>query len=524
MNQDLFNGNEEAAPDLNCFFISGGRHDRDRIELQFGFDGLVQARQRRFSYDVDFVLFVPKTLGLPEVESEETLRQEFQSYVRLHTHVTDPKSETSLARVSERLQQFKQYLDNDHMRTFSIEFEGYLKGQNRRVKKEIMRLRETPALLQQIPLEIEAIHALIGEFREILKGRMLFGQDPDAYPKGSIDHDLLLLNEYLSHIYVQHLVELHHTGQGEAAAATLMELLERHMREEYEIRKAFRLLNEERQGPLSTEQEDLYLHRLGLLKKYFQKSLFVNVTGKTRRERILLLTNAIAAALVASYFLFVSNLYQTIEGRIGLSFFTFGVVAYVFKDILKEYFRGYLFKRSSRFSPDFDKRLSMQKEGKTIRLGTIREYLRTFESDRVPEDLRRARYSTRGGDLEEYLKEDVLHFRKVVTLDLKFLDTKKEFPWGLREVVRYRFDRLYPSMEDAFKNLHLISKSGLAITRQCHRVYHVYVATWIRGSNDGKNSSTKPAFKAFRVTLDKMGVLACETLDWKRDFGIPTAP
>ena len=202
-----------------------------------------------------------------------------------------------------------------------------------------------------------------------------------------------------------------------------------------------------------------------------------------------------------------------------------GVAAYVAKDIMKDFFRRYFFTKSSRLFPDYEKKLFLSRAGKKVSLGVIKEYLRSFDSEKLPSDLTEARYSCLGGEMEEYLHEDVLHFKKRVVLDLSALESRQEFPWGMREILRYRFDRLLASMEDRYKNLHLLSKAGTAASRQGHRVYHVYFAAWIQHSTaSNQQTHVKPAFKAFRITLDKTGILECKLVDWKKSGRIPQPP
>ena len=174
--------------------------------------------------------------------------------------------------------------------------------------------------------------------------------------------------------------------------------------------------------------------------------------------------------------------------------------------------------------PDYEKSLFIKKFSKTSSLGKIKEYLRTFDSERLPADLHQYRYQHRGGELEEALHEDILHFKKRVVLDLSALETQREFPWGMREILRYRFDRLLTSMEDPYKKTHFLSSTGTFVTRQAHRIYHIYMAVWIKHDNEEDPlHPTKPAFKAFRVTLDKTGVLECTQLP-KPMNGMPSVP
>jgi hypothetical protein len=126
---------------------------------------------------------------------------------------------------------------------------------------------------------------------------------------------------------------------------------------------------------------------------------------------------------------------------------------------MKDVFRKYFYKKSSVLFPDYEKTLFVKRKEKRRRLGQIKEYIRAFDSEKLPPDLQLHRYGGRGGELEQYLHEDIVHFKKRVTLDLRQLETNREFPWGLREILRYRFDRLLISLMPTWRFLCSISNS-----------------------------------------------------------------
>lgn len=525
---DLFSfSDDDSLPALNCFFVSVNRHDRDRIELQCGFDGLVQSQDREFNYDVDFVLFVPKTLGLLEVDESANLRQEFQSYVRLHTHVSDPKSETSFWRVKERLHNLKEKLTIDNIRVFAIEFEGFMKAQSKKLRQVIVSANFNASAGENVLTEVQLAEQLIKDFRDVLDAR---GIEPGIALKEdrhSINHTLSLLNEYVSHLYVQYFSILSLASQQQPLATSLLKVLEDLSLHESQIRQKNGWLVSER-DTAPTPEEDSYLRRIGVLKKYFQKSLFVQVLGESLQKRLLIPVYGISAALAASWAIMI-QVYQarSMVEKVGINsiaLITVGILAYVAKDIMKDFFRRFFLQKGSRWFPDFEKKLFIEREGKRMRLGEISEYIRSFDSEELPSDLKAVRYSVKGGEMEEFLHEDVLHFKKRVSLNLSELDSQKEFPWGLREIVRYRFDRLRTSMEDPFKKFHFVSKDGQSGSKAGHRSYHIHLAIWVRKTSRFKRSASRPEFKAYRISLDKAGVIGCEALAWEKQFGVPEIP
>lgn len=511
---------EESLPEFNCFFVTGGRHDKDRIEIQIGFDGIIPQSKGHFVYDVDALVFVPKTLGVTDVPDIATLHADFQSYIRLHTHVTDPKSETSVTRVHDRLRDLKSDLSLEHLRGLAIDLEGYLKAQTKRLQKRHI----APGL---VSAEIDSVGFLIDDFRSILRARGLEGVRPDKISKG-LDHDLLVLNEYISHVYVQYLSEVYEYIRERPEVSSAADLLDRQLKQEADIRQIYGLLLEERHGPKSTQHEDLYLRRISILKKYFHSPLFVETKSQSLQKKMLIPVYSISAALAASWAIMI-QIYQTrsMMERVGINsilLITIGVVAYVLKDLMKDFFRRYFFQTSTKYFPDFERKLFLKTRGKRNRLGKIKEFIRAFDAEKVEPRIRAQRYSNFGGEIEAALNEDVVYFKKRVVLNLGALHMEQEFPFGLREVIRYRFDRLLISMEDPFKQTHLLSSLGTPTTRQAHRVYHVYFAIWIHKKENlafRDLTPVRPAFKAYRITLDKEGILSCKQVPWAQDTPFP---
>ncbi len=525
---------DDLSPELNCFFVAANRHDRDRIELQFGFDGLLDQEKKNFEYTVEFLMFLPRSLGLLEGDSYSVLRQEVQSYVRLHTHVTNPSSPTSLSRVQERLEQLKQNLGLDTLQSFAVDFEGFIKAQTRRFKTQITEVAKPGGAsnsmeMRELLQDSHKVEILLSDFRSILHARNISKTAVDKFHLGKTDHDLLLLNEYLSHVYVQHLGEvqdhLSPLKNFDDLKAAWVEMAAK----EAAVREAHHFVIEERQGPESSEAMERYPRRSSVLKKFFQRPLFLKDSGSSLEKRLLIPVYAASAALAATWaILFQIYQHTSLTERVGINsiaLVSFGVLAYVAKDLMKDYFRRFFLKTGGKYFSDNERKLFMEKDSKgSVRIGKISEYFSIPSIQNLPDKIQRIRYSVPGGDIEKELGEDAVHFKKRVRIDLEKLDTNREFPWGVREIVRYRLDRLFPNMEDPFKKMFFVSRSGHIAYRQAHRIYYAYLMAWIHAETPPKARPIKPEFRAFRVTMDKSGILSCRRLDWDKQFGIPPTP
>ncbi len=504
----------DAPGHSDVFFISCDRHDKDRIEVQFGFDGLVDSTEKFFNFDIDFVVFSPKTLGLLESQSVESIRAEFQSYFRLHSYVSNPDSEFSVDRVLERLEVLKEDFDVRYLRLFAVELDGYLKGQKRKVRNHLMLYKKKAFSTEGALADLEEVRQVISRFREIPSS---FDQATREKSQKFCD-EFELLNEYASHLYVQFLamtdsqlkeLDASHPIKNKAISLGIEEAA-------FRAQKSL-LLGDMDSSWHHNRKEDLYLRRISSLKKFFHRALFIQVTSNSLERKLFLPVYGVSAALAAAWAVLVQlyatrNLIDRVEIN-TLAFLSVGVLAYVAKDIMKDSFRRYFYKSGRRWVPDFERRLFAKTHKKNRYIGVIKEYLRFFETQELRDAIIKERYNVEGGEVERALGEDVVHFKKKVSLDLTNMDYDDQFPWGLREILRMRLDHLTVSMEDAHKRLPILYSTGQIEERLGRRLYHIYVVAQIRARGKGA-ADFSSSVKAFRVILDKNGIIQTTQIPW----------
>ena len=499
------------------FFISGERHDRDRIEIQLGCDELTEDDNYKINYQVDLLLFAPLSLGLTEVDHLDYIRQEFRSYIRLNSTTANPKHKAPLNRVYSAFRQMKQQDSFDSVSTFATELNGFIKSQSLRLKRLLRNPVKESTLLLQLFKDTDN---LLNEFRSFLKSKNIFDKNLGDFEVDSVEHTLILLNEYISHLYIQFLGKSKKEIQRHELREDIAHQLTQYSQQEFKIRIQLGFLTTENIHDESISDED-YLHRISLLKKYFQKRLFIKSTDINLQNRALIPAYAFAAAIAAALAVSVQIWSFEQYGANMVAIASLAISAYIVKDLLKHYFRKQFLETGSRWLPDIKRNLYVKRHKKRISLGYIKEYLNTYDINELPEQLIKTRYSNPiTGNLERKVKEEVLHFKKRVHLNLSKISKDSELDWGVREVLRYQFDRLIRSTDDAFKTLYLASKKELPKKYKAHRVYQVYAAAWI--SDNSKN--TPPAFKAFNIEIDKSGIISCTSLPWKKEFGIPPRP
>lgn len=535
---------EDFETETDCFFVTCRRHDKDRLEINFGFDGLVSGRKKNFTYIADTALFAPKSLGLPDIQRK--IKEDLQSYVRLHTHASNPKSETSRSRVEERLYLLETSPTESGFQNFAIDFQSFIKANDKKIRRRLKKLARRNLeragdheKLENLQAEILEVKSLIQKFRAL---KAKFETDKQQLlPAESIRDDFQLLDEYISHIFVQYIGDLFANSRKSAELADVTELLKSYAKAEGKYRedRGFLLVyhpeflelgSDERANlrarRIAEEKTEQYSRRIALLKKYFQRPLYLKDSVSKLETKLLIPVYGLAAAMAASWAIMV-QLYQVnnFGERMGINtiaFISVAVLGYVAKDILKDFMRRYLMRKGGSWLPSETHKLQIQKHGKDIDVGRIGESLNVTDSAKLAPLLRQWRYDRKDGKIEKALKEDVLFIRKKVRLNLKHLNSDEEFPWGFREVLRLRLDRFMTQMDDPYKNYHFINAEGIPEKKQTLRVYRLYLATWIKYEGK-KHSNIVPVFKAFCITLNKEGILSCEEVKEELEE-IPPSP
>ena len=497
---------------MNFFFASATRHDSDRVELQIGFDGEVQS-QNICDFEVNTQFMLPTSLGLSENFDIEAFKSQMQSNLRLHTHAGNPQSPTKLARVKERLELLSHHLSEESLKFFALEIEAFLKYEIKSLKKQIRIVRAFKN--NDLFDHLLDTRDLIEDYRKLLKQRHLMGKSARDFPFDSFDHDLLLLDEYISHLYVSLLSHLKYYCEITNDGAHLLDTIPNLAKKEADHRKYLGYFLQIDGVKNAEAEEEHYLRRASLLKKYFQKILFVRANLKSRESRLLIPVYGLSAAIAAAFALTVQTYQMSRQAQnIGIGTFAFvtvAVFAYVVKDIMKDYARKFFFTRSQKYFPDYKIHLSYSQNSHQRFLGNVEEFIRLSSVEELPSVVRELRYSIRDSDLEPEVEEDVVEYKKIYKLNLKSLELKEHYHWGIREVLRIRVDRFTTSMDDPTKMLHLLRPDGSIESHLGHRVYFIHIAVAIRPLNHFA-SSELGTLKLFRVKMDKTGILGVESI------------
>ena len=529
----LENISEGAQP--NCS-SNVSRHDPHNIEIKTVFE----IANGAFESELDVFLFVPRNFGI-KLEDRRDLMKDIRSRLKLSVPFHGDNNNHGLKEILDRVQK-----SISQSRDPSLEMIG---NEQEAQAADIMveEARDLCALVtesfkqsaHELSRQVFLSHTLLSNLHSTLKS--LHELEIQLHKKSEIMCEvrnvivtqsspqiLKLLDEFLSYVYIQYLATVRFELDSTELTAEVKlsseyqaarNKLEVCMNELQEKEAAHRYRVGLRFDPEETEKErELRLMKLSHLKKFFQSKSFVDFSTKNSvkhiHETLATIGTLLAALAVAGLESFKEHGATQVTFK-GLFVLSFGVIAYVLRDRLKDWTKQTLNKKASAYMPDVENHLWAQNK----KMGFVREWLRVESKKTIPMGIAVKRQGVDGSDLEKALPEDVLHYRKVQNILRGASDFKSNSGTSaVHENLRINLERYLKHMDDPFKDLAELDAWGSIKKSKSRRVYHFYVCARVKyKSVESKamklSGATKPALEKIvisRIVMDKNGVVRVE--------------
>lgn len=497
-------------------------HDRFQVESDITFDlrprGPFESRRR---FKLDMYLYLPFSLGI----NSSTFRAEdfFRHW-------------TSYFRVRAPLYQQWRVLPPELLSFPSVEeyFSGHLSTHRRkrlgpRVIQDIKLFgnflyTELKKLRSALPkkkrgrnadraryLADELIHrvGLLWSFREHCLAPL---RQQQYLVDEEVQRAFYLTDEYLS--YRAELVLLRARDALPAHADQLGELLAREIT--YRHENGLLVLSEGEEQPVALES---YTYRLGLLKKYLGEALFLRAVSDKKDVLYKNYAAAIGAGLAALFTGIVEHQRMQYLGGDGSGLrFSFlialAVLAYIFKDRIKELSRDYFNSRLRERLPDQRFRLMHetvhpdgQKEDYNV--GICTEYFRFIKE--IPSDIAYLRSLGQTQHNDPVRREHVMHVARRFTFNLPSEQQRTLFPL-LKNVVRLDVSPFLNKLDNPTMAVSYFDKNRHARTVIAPKVYHLNGIFRYETLFGPEGSLVKVDYERFRLVIDKNGIVRLETL------------
>lgn len=512
-------------------------HDRFQFESTFEFDLQPQAEETHKRYEIDVYFFLPRSMG---VNSNNYNRDHFYGdlthYLRIRTPQVEKwsrfKQHEWIIASADRYFEYHLFTrQRQALIDFVVEevklFGCFANTQLKRIRAHMIRLtqkkqsdlsRRAHVLRRRLESLCQMIHMFRQRYLQPIKQNHVL-TDPE------VRKVFLLVDEYLSYrleVSLIHCVQLLNTH--ELDLPQLNEHFHAILTDEIAYRSSEGVVNLENSQHAALREA--YYYRLGLLKKYISDVLYVQLQNVQKDKAYRNLVAASGAALAATWATLtdIQRLRLTADGGLDsmgfrlLIIVLLGVIAYVFKDRIKELSKEYFNEKLKHYLPDFEYQMfynhfslnTYQKE--TIKVGGAKEFMRYLKKGALSPEVLYLRELGHVADVEPERLEEIIHYSKKMTFDIESVQDHLSQVRFIKDIVRFDISDFLAKLDDPNKNLRYFDREKGICMIEAPKVYHLNVLFRYSLSHRQGNQwqSRKIEFERVRIILNKRGIVRIE--------------
>ena len=465
-------------------FIAIASPNQFEIKVPYRSEGTL----RKVAYHTKLYFFIPKTLNItPLAYTNDHFYNDYISYIRFIT------PQKTLGNIAWRLRALiaslaKTEHDPRSKDTFTREMKlivssyvSYLERYSRECAHRPIRLHRLHTVLRRI----EQIHALVDTLI------------PAA--ERTRDNDLIdcaiSTAEYLSYATQNSLLEIN--VQLRDHEETYRETITCIVR----IVNAIIAFCKSHDLPIissDTYQNEKVIYRSTILKKHFYGVLYLYQKKKRDGGGIKEIYYALAAGISMVFTTLIVFFSQKEYGNFTLSFFAALVISYMFKDRIKEAYRGYFDKKMAIKTYDYREKITSA--DKKVLFAAIKERMRFVQRKNLPDAVRKLRLLKVPRRLSTYLEEDIIQFEKKVTLYNRNIQNKyKHSIDGIHNIMRFDISQYLKRMDTSKVPLYRVNEHKLF----GKRIYHINIVI------ENRTEHGSELYRA-RIVVSKRGIKRIE--------------
>jgi hypothetical protein len=486
-----------------CRISSHGDH-----QLEIGVVYPVSKEQDVAEYKLDAYIFTPYHLGIaPPRYSVTDFFSGLSSYIRytpasipLHK-LYDPSCELSpLIRLINMLTRAEKQSELDTNKIL-YELRGLVNiyhSQLREIRKLIgtMVSQEEPAsnIAERLVLFISQIDRFLKDFRSLRN--MFF----ESYIPALLREGFLWADESNSVKTEKEYYRIYkYIGDNKELKETAELLIEK-----AEAEQNYRKSNHYQTviDPADPIKGELMLYRESMLKKWAQTAMYMQVETNPVGKRLTQVIAGTAAAIAMTFAVVATFLAEKLFVSYSLPWALLIVVAYIFKDRIKELLRNsfaqhfpYLVADTANYIID-----SQIKQ----RVGALRNSVRFCKSSNIPADVVRLRNMHSNPFSQLMPPENVLHFRSTVRLNCLQLRSRHMRLEAITNILRLKLDKWLENMDDPSDAVSF-TENGVLREIVANRVYHINMIV----SLSDEHQTAQPLAR-YRLVLNRNGIVRIE--------------
>lgn len=468
--------------------VSTKIHDKFSIEFKVGFSGQESSAVNDFA--VNAWVFVPNSLDInPATYGKDSFYRDVKSNVRL---ITPDFSLSDIAQgdgiplrnLRNAFQTFPALTEYEfHIKLFAAIFRSSLRD----TFGQLQQTRDP----QQIDSALDNIRQIFTQYRA-LEEQLLATPVPGR--AASIFH---YADEYMSHLATVQAVKLVRSLQADGHNHTAQAQLIAFIQDENAYKQILdytRIQN----GDDKSNQELIARH--SLLRKYIDSSLYLKMETTEDGTTAQQLSFGMAAGIAMLISMLIALPFQKYLGSYPTLIFIVLVVAYMFKDRIKEWFRKQFAHRLK--SKYYDNKTTIQFKNEQV--GWIKESVDFISDTKTPCQVLALRNRS---DLEAdnaLFQEKIIFYRKKVHVDSCTLRNHFEYRFsGINDILRLYVNNFTRKMDDPEIATDAIAADGTIQSFNTLRVYNLHIVLQFSYLNQSE-------YRAFNIALTRDGILSID--------------
>ncbi|OGV65676.1 MAG: hypothetical protein A3K18_31930 [Lentisphaerae bacterium RIFOXYA12_64_32] len=426
-------------------------HGRRQLELDATYP--VVSDRAKVQYQLDFYIFSPQNLGLNERRyGRKQFLQDLELYVRYTPYsiplqkLIDPECDLSpLVRITSMLcdtclgREIKPEGVLYELRTLVNAYHSQTRAVRNLLRELVQRGSPPELITERLDTFFGEVDTFLTRFRD-LRPRFLDPRISDLLREGLdwADEGISLSTEKVTY-------QIYDLCASRPQFATVTAMIRDRLSWEHRYR--------EKNGwttlahPATPEANESFLYRESMLKKWAQGVMYMDIPPAQLGARIAHVLAGFAAAAAMAFAVAAAFLADRLFTTYSLPWAFVIVVAYIFKDRIKEVLRSALIAYLPRVVAD-DERLVIDHLGGDRRVGKLRARVRFCCPRDVPDAVTRLRHVEANPFRNILPPENVIHFQSELNLDCKHLMEPHRRLESLTNILRLQLDPWFRNMDD----------------------------------------------------------------------------
>ena len=467
-------------------------HDTSQFEIKISYP--VNFKKRRSIYEVDVFLFSPYHLNINSKNyTKEDFYRQIKNYIRLKTPLFSLKEIIHHAKSPIFL--LKESLKEDNLEKIEYHVKmlcSILKSTTRNYVRNLDLNQKKDRLKEDL-----------NDFNDfVLKFTKIFRK----LKKKFID-----CQSYLFYCYADEFISL-------CLEAYSFELLEQLKTQSAAFQKKYIPIfiefvekerrHRKRMGFLSIPDpktdNEIMIYRKSHLKKYALSILFLSTLIKESGKILKQMSFGLAAALAMIFATLVAVFSSKYYGPLTLPFVTIVVIAYIFKDRIKDVVKHFFANKVLR---DYvsDHKLKIY-DSKNKKIGIFREQFQFISSQKLPQKIKKIRNSDPFAKVTySKVKEVIFYYSKKVRISSKRVaKSLKDYEFkAIDDIFRLNFDFIMRKCDDSNKKLiYPVNENKYEMVKGKKYYYFFLVLRYKNGNEE--------EYKSYRLTLGRKGIKRLE--------------